>query len=428
MLDIKFIRENKELIQLAAKKKLIDFEVDALIRADDKRKEMLVSIENKRAEQNQCSEKIVKATDPAERAKMIADIKTVKEALQKEEEAFREVMKEWQMLMVKVPNIPDMSVPEGQSEADNKEIKKWGNAPEFTFTPKSHIELCESLDLADFERGVKVAGFRGYVLKNEAVQLNFAIWQLVMEYLTKKGFVPAMVPSLVNRDLLVGTGYLPQGEDDLYRSQDNSYLTGTGEVAAMGYHMDEILDRTSFPKKMLAFSTCFRREAGSHNKDTKGLKRVHEFFKLEQVILCEASHEESVKYHEELLANVEEIMQMLEIPYRVVLNCTGDLGLGQVKKYDVEAWVPSQKAWCETHSCSYFHDFQTRRLNIRYRDVDGKTRFAHSLNNTALATPRFLIPLLENNQQADGSIKIPTALQKYLGKAVIERAARTTQK
>ncbi len=420
MLDIKFIRENKDVVQAGAKKKHIDFRVDELITIDDKRREIMASVEKKRAEQNAVSEKIASAPSPEDRAKMIADMKVVKEALQKEEEELKGLMKQWHALMVQVPNIPDMSVPEGESDAQNQEIKTWGDAPKFDFTPKSHIDLCQSLDLADFERGTKIAGFRGYILKNDAVLLNFALWQFVIEHLVKKGFTPTLVPSLVNKELLVGSGYLPQGEEDLYRTQDSTYLAGTGEVASMGYYMDEVLDKASLPQKFLAFSPCFRREAGAHSKDTKGLKRVHEFFKLEQIILCEASHEASVQWHEQLLANVEEIMQALKLPYRVVLNCAGDLGLGQVKKYDVEAWVPSQQAWCETHSCSYFHDFQTRRLNIRYKDADGKLRFVHSLNNTAIATPRFLIPILENYQQADGSVKIPEVLQKWMGKDTIQ--------
>lgn len=418
MLDIKFIRENKELIQLAAKRKSVPFDVTALINTDDKRRELMTSLEKKRAEQNGYNERIVKAAssaDPNERATLIAQMKTLKDSMQAEEEALKTVMKEWQALMVQVPNIPDMSVPDGNSDAENKEVKVWGEIPKFDFQPKSHIELMEALDLCDFDRGTKVAGFRGYILKNDAVLLNFALWQFVLEMFTKKGFSPTIVPSLVNKNLLTGTGYLPQGEEDLYKTQDSSYLAGTGEVATMGYHMDEVLDKAQLPEKTLAFSPCFRREAGAHSKDTKGVKRVHEFFKFEQVILCEASHETSVALHEELLANVEEMMQALNIPYHVVLNCAGDLGLGQVKKYDVEAWVPSQKAWCETHSCSYFHDFQTRRLNIRYKDAEGKMRFVHSLNNTALASPRILIPILENNQQADGSIKIPQVLQKYMG-------------
>jgi seryl-tRNA synthetase len=223
----------------------------------------------------------------------------------------------------------------------------------------------------------------------------------------------------VRRQTLLGTGYLPQGEDDLYKTQDADYLAGTAEVAAMSYFSETILKKEELPRKILAFSPCFRREAGSHGKDTKGLIRVHEFFKLEQVVLCEASHETSVKFHEELTTNAEELLQALELPYRVVINCGGDLGLGQVKKYDIETWVPSEKAYRETHSSSYFHDFQTRRLNLRYKDSEGKTRFAHSLNNTAIATPRILVPLFENYQQPDGSIKVPEVLQKYVGKAVI---------
>src|SRR3990172_7917456 len=224
-----------------------------------------------------------------------------------------------------------------------------------------------------------------------------------------------IVPSLVRRAPLIGTGFLPQGEPDLYKTQDGDFLAGTAEVGTMGLHMDEVMNISDLPKKYLSFSTSFRREAGSHSKDTKGLIRVHEFFKWEQVILCEASHEESVKFHEELLKNTENLMQMLEIPYRVVLNCGGDLGLGQVKKYDIEAWLPSQGRYRETHSASYFHDFQTRRLNIKYKDEEGKSRYTHSLNNTLVATPRMIACLIENFQRADGSIKIPEVLKKYMG-------------
>jgi seryl-tRNA synthetase len=224
-----------------------------------------------------------------------------------------------------------------------------------------------------------------------------------------------MVPSLVRRQTLVGTGYLPQGEDDLYKTQDGDYLAGTGEVATMSYFSGTVIDKSAFPIKVIASSPCFRREAGSHSKDVKGLYRVHEFFKFEQVVLCEANHEESVRLHEEITKNAEEMMQKLEIPYHVVVNCGGDLGLGQVKKYDIEAWRPGHGAYGETHSSSYFHDFQTRRLDIRYRDEENKLRFAHSLNNTALAFPRFLIPFLENHQNADVTINIPAALRPYLG-------------
>jgi len=321
--------------------------------------------------------------------------------------------------MLQVPNVPDISVPDGESDQDNKEVKVWGTPKEFSFTPKNHIELMERCDLADFIRGGDVAGFRGYFLKNDAVLLSFALFQFTLEHFAKKGFTFMMVPSLVRRQTLLGTGYLPQGEDDLYKTQDSDYLAGTAEVATMSYFAESVLKKEELPKKILAFSPCFRREAGSHGKDTKGIIRVHEFFKLEQVVLCEASHEQSVAFHEELTANAEELLQALGLPYHVVINCGADLGLGQVKKYDIETWVPSEKAYRETHSSSYFHDFQTRRLNIRYKDETGKSRFAHSLNNTALATPRILVPLLENNQQADGSITVPEVLRNYMGKETI---------
>lgn len=420
MLDIKFIRENAELIQMGAMKKHLNFEVDKLIEVDDKRKILSQNLEEKKARQNKVSIDVAKAGQMgniAEKRKLIEEMLPLKEEMQKLEEELKEVMVEWQKLMVSVPNIPDMSVPDGNDDSGNLEVKQWGEIPKFDFAPKDHIELMEKHDLADFETGSKVAGFRGYFLKNEGAELAFAIWQLTMDLFRKnhKDYGVMFVPSLVKRETLLGSGYLPQGEDDLYKTQDSDYLAGTAEVATMSYFADKVLDKKDLPKKVLAFSPAFRREAGSYSKDTKGLYRVHEFMKFEQVIICEASHEESVKYHEELLANAEEILQALKLPYHVVINCGGDLGLGQVKKYDIETWMPSKDKYGETHSCSYFHDFQTRRLNIKYRDADGKLKFAHSLNNTAIATPRILIQLLENNQQADGSIIIPEVLRPYMG-------------
>lgn len=415
MLDIKFIRENKDLVAAGAKKKHIDFDVDALLVLDDKRRELQTLVEAKRAEQNAVSEKIVQTTDATEKQQMIADMKVLKDTLQAQEEELKEILKQWQLLMVAVPNIPDMSVPEGKDDADNMEIRTWGDIPHFSFEPKSHVDLMLEHDMVDFDRGTKVAGFRGYFLKNDGARLQFALWNFVQDFFAKKGgFTPMVVPSLVRREPFMGTGYLPQSEEDLYKTQDGEYLSGTAEVATMAYYMDEVLDKAQLPIKLLAFSPAFRREAGSHGKDTKGLIRVHEFYKLEQVVLCEASHAESVKYHEEVTANAEEVMQALGIPYHVVVNCGGDLGLGQVKKYDIEAWVPAEKKYRETHSASYFHDFQTRRLSIRYKDEDGKMKFVHSLNNTALSG-RPMIALIENFQQSDGSIKIPDVLVPYMG-------------
>jgi seryl-tRNA synthetase len=423
MLDIKFIRENKDLIEAAAVKKHIKFNVAELITIDDKRKELLTSTENKRSEQNKFSEEIVKVANPADRAPLVEKMKVVKEDLMKGEEELKDVMKKWQTLMLQVPNIPDMTVPDGASDEENKEVNVWGEIPKFSFPVKDHVELMEKLDMLDLEAGTRIAGFRGYVLKNDGALLNHALFQFVNEYFreNKKDYSPMIVPSLVRRETLLGTGYLPQGEDDLYKTQDGEFLAGTAEVSAMSYFANKIFAENELPKKVIAFSPAFRREAGSHSKDVKGLYRVHEFMKLEQVILCEANHETSVKFHEELRENAEEILRALKLPYHVVVNCGGDLGLGQVKKYDIETWSPAIGKYRETHSCSYFHDFQTRRLGIKYRDAEGKAKFAHSLNNTAIATPRILTQIVENYQQADGSIKVPEVLVKYLGKSVISK-------
>lgn len=422
MLDIKFIRENKEVVEAGAKKKRINFNVDELISVDDERRAIISKVEEKRARQNEVSTKIVSAT-PEEKATLLSEMKALKEELQKEEEHLKEIMKKWQTLMVQVPNVPDMSVPEGDDDTANKEHSVWGEIPKFDFPIKDHVQLMEGLGMIDLEAGARISGFRGYILKGDGALLNYALWQFIMNHfrINKPDYIPMLVPSLVRRETLLGTGYLPQGEDDLYKTQDGDYLAGTAEVATMAYFADSVLAENTLPKKVIAFSPAFRREAGSHSKDVKGVYRVHEFMKFEQVILCEANHETSVKLHEELRENAEEILRALKMPYHVVVNCGGDLGLGQVKKYDIETWSPASNKYRETHSCSYFHDFQTRRLNIKYKDKEGKTKFAHSLNNTALATPRILLQIVENYQQADGSIKIPEALVPYMGKQFIKK-------
>lgn len=423
MLDIKFIRENSDLIKEAGRKKRIDFDVKKLIDIDDKRLVLLKEVEEMRAKQNTASDKIAKIENSEEKEKAIAEMKKLKEELSEKEKELKKIEEKWNEIMLQVPNVPDPSVPEGESDADNVEIRKWGDLPKFSadggFEPKNHIELMQNLDLADLERGSKVAGFRGYFLKGDGALLSFAILQLTLEKLAGCGFEPFIAPSLVREESFLGTGWLPQGKDEVYKTQDDLYLIGTSEVPMMGLHKDEILKEEDLPKTYVAFSPCYRREAGSYGKDTKGIYRLHEFMKVEQVVLCEAEHQESVKWHEEITRNAENIMQALKIPYRIVVNCGADLGLGQVKKYDIEAWVPSEKRYRETHSSSYFHDFQTRRLNIRYKDKEGKIRFVHSLNNTAIATPRILISLLENYQQKDGTIIVPEVLRKYLNKDII---------
>lgn len=418
MLDIHFIREHSDIVKAGAAKKHIKVDIDGLLTIDDERRELQQKVDDLRAQQNVISDSIPKL-EGEEREAKIEESKVLKETLQEEEKKLKEVMKAWRALMVQVPNVPDISVPEGKEDSDNAEIRAWGEKPTFSFTPKNHVELMEKLGMVDLERGAKVSGFRGYFLKGDGARLNFALWQYALTFFSNKDFTPIITPSLVRGESFFGTGYLPQSEEDLYKTQDEDYLAGTSEVATMGLHANEILDAKDLPLKYFAFSPCFRREAGSHGKDTKGLIRVHEFYKFEQVILCEASHATSVEFHEELTKNAEEMLQGLKLPYHAVINCGGDLGLGQVKKYDLEAWVPSEDAYRETHSASYFHDFQTRRLSIRYRDEKGEIRFAHSLNNTFMATPRLLVPIIENYQNEDGSITVPEVLVPYMGKEII---------
>ena len=420
MLDIKFIRENLDLVKMAAKKKHVAINLDELIALDDSRRALLAVIETKKSEQNIVSPQVANATDETLRAKLIQDMKVLKDEIQEKEEALKEVMPKWQALMLQVPNIPDMSVPEGNDDSENKEVKVWGEKTTFAFEPKSHVDIMTKLQMVDFERGQKVHGFRGYYLINDGAKLSWAIWNYAQAFFLKKGFNPMLVPTIVRKANLYGTGHLPNDAEDVYNTQDEDYLVGTAEVSTMGYYSDEVLDEKEFPIKWLSFSPCYRREAGSHGKDTKGLIRVHEFYKLEQVILCAASHEESVTWHEWLNRNTEEFIESLGIPYHTVLNCSGDLGLGQVKKYDVELWVPGEQKYREISSASYFHDFQTRRFNIRYKDSEGKTRYAHSLNCTAIPTPRILVSLIENFQQADGSVTIPPVLVPYFGASVIQ--------
>jgi len=422
MLDIHFIRENADLVKAGAEKKRMTADVDRLLALDDERKLLRGQLDDRRAEQNRASSQIALAKGD-EKDKLLEAMRHVKAGMQELEEKYKTVMVEWQALMLTIPNIPDMSVPDGESDADNKEVKAWGEPTQFDFEPKDHVTLMTELGMADFERGAKVAGFRGYFLKGDGVLLTNAVWQLALKHWTGKGMTPLIAPSLVRRETFMGTGYLPQGEEDLYKTQDGDYLAGTAEVATMGYYMDETLDLKDLPVKFLSFSPCFRREAGAHGKDVRGLIRVHEFFKWEQVVLCEASHEESVKLHEEINRNTEEFIELLGIPYHTVVNCGGDLGLGQVKKYDVELWVPGEKTYREISSASYFHDFQTRRLNLRYRDAEGNMRFAHSLNSTAIPTPRILVSIVENYQQKDGTIRVPDALVPYVGKEVLGHSA-----
>lgn len=415
MLDIKFIRENLSVVQDAAEKKGISFDFDHLLRIDDERVRLVQEIDEMRATQNVVSADVASMGDIAERQDLITRMKDLKEKMKVSEDSLRTVLSEWENLMLRVPNIPNPTSPVGKDEESNQVIRTWGEKTNFDFEPKDHIEIMNNLKMVDFERGTKVHGFRGYYLTGDGVRLCFAIWQYALDFWSNKGFNPVIPPINVKRDALLGCGFIPQGEEDIYKAQDETFFVGTSEVPLMGMYMNEILDQEKLPIKMLGFSPCYRLEAGSYSKDTKGLIRVHEFYKFEQVILCEANHQESVRWHEEINKNTEEFIQSVGIPYQVLDLCTGDMGFTKVRAYDIELWVPKEEKYREISSASYFHDFQTRRLNIRYRDNDGKMRFTHSLNCTAIPTPRLLVSLIENFQQADGSIKIPEVLQKYMG-------------
>ncbi len=414
MLDIKFIRENLELCKTAAENKNRVVEWDTLLTLDEERRALIGKAEVLRAERNDVSK--------ARTDESIARGKAIKEELKMLEETLRETEEKFQQALLTVPNVPDPSVPVGKDESENVEVKKWGEPTKFSFAPKDHIELTKSLDLIDFERGAKVGGSRAYFLKNEAAQLELALMYYCQSKLVAKGYTPLIAPSMVKEYTFFGNGQFPWGREEVYvLPKDDLYLAGTAEVPVTAYYSDEVLNEIDLPKKFVAFSPCFRREAGSYGKDTRGVYRLHQFNKIEQVIIAPNETNNSLTLHEELLANAEEILQDLKLPYRVLLMCTGDMGEPQVKKYDVETWMPGRNAYGETMSNSFMGDFQARRLKIRYKAKDGSMKFCHTLNNTAIASPRILVAIFENYQQEDGSIAIPEVLQPLMGKKVISR-------
>lgn len=418
MLDLAFIRQNLELCQKAAADKRMPVDFDRLLTLDKSLRELTAQAEALRAERNTLSK--LKAQGE-ERDNAIARVRAIKPELATLDADINSQRDELQAIMLTVPSIPAPEVPIGKDEADNVELRRVGTPPTFAFTPRDHIELAELHDMVDIPRAVKFAGSRSYFLKNDAVLLEMAICRFVLDFLSGKGFTPMTVPLMVKESAMRGTGYFPIGREQAYHiTEDELFLIGTSEVSLVSCHQDEILDAATLPRKYAGYSTCFRREAGTYGKDTRGLYRVHQFTKVEQVIICENDPSTDVALHQEILHNTEAILQALELPYRVCLACTGEIGIGQTRKHEVETWMPSRDAYCETHSCSSFNEFQARRSNIRYRDTDGTLKYCYTLNNTGIASPRILIPLLENHQQADGSINIPKALRPYMnGREVI---------
>jgi seryl-tRNA synthetase len=417
MVDINELREKPEAYLEACKKKGVKIDINEVLKLDAAWRELRATVEGERSKQNQFSKEIGKYKGDERQAKL-AEMKTISEQLKGREQELRDLEAKRDALLLRVPSIPSAKTPVGKDDTENVEVKRWGEIPKFDFKPKSHAELGESLDIIDIERGVKIAGSRSYFLKGDGMRLQHAVMTFTMDTLHKRGFTLMDPPHIVGYDAMCGTSYFPGGEDQAYRLDErdpNFYLIGTAEVPVTSYHSGEILELSALPKKYAGYSPCYRREAGTYGKDTSGLYRVHQFHKVEQVIVCEADAEVSAKFHSELLKNAEDVLQALKVPYRVVDVCTGDMGLGQVYKNDIEAWMPFRNGWGETHSCSTFHDFQARRLQLRYKDQSGKTRYCHTLNNTCIASPRILIPLLELFQTADGRVVIPEVLVPYMG-------------
>jgi len=407
MLDIKYIRENPEKVQKGAKDKGVKVDISRVLQLDEERRKMIVDIEQKRAERNKISHK---GAGP----EVIEKGRQLKSEIKSLEEHLDAVENDYNAIMVQIPNPAFDDVPVGEDDEHNKVKEKRGKIPKFDFKVKDHMEIGEQFDIIDTKRATKVAGSRFYYLKGQAALLEFALINLALAKITKKGFIPVIPPVMIKSEMAKGTGYFEQvdANEAYYIQDDDMFLIGTSEQTLITMHAGETLEEADLPKLYLGFSTCFRREAGSYGKDTKGILRAHQFDKLEMVVLCKP--EDSLKYHELLLEIETELMDALELPYQIIDICTGDLGLPAAKKYDIEVWMPSQDKYRETHSTSNCTDFQSRRLNIKYKDTKtNKAEFVHILNGTAFSM-RPLIAILENNQQKDGSIKIPKVLHKYL--------------
>jgi len=418
MLDIAFIRQNVDVVRAAIKNKRVDLDLDTLLVADAERRETLARIEKKRARKNEIAQLIPKATKE-ERPVLIEEGKAVKGELEQLEPAATTAQHAFDALMLRVPSIPRPEVPIGVGEDDNVEIRKVGTVRSFDFTPKDHVELMTLHRMVNWDGPRKFAGGRAYALTGIGAILELAVTRLAVDTLVERGLTMVIPPVMVKERAMTGTGFFPLGREEAYTlGADDLFLVGTSEVPLVSLHCDDAFEAAQLPIRYAGISNCFRREAGSHGRDTKGLYRVHQFTKVEQVVFCLPDEAVAEKEHYQLLANAEAILAKLEIPYRVAIACTGEIGLGQTRKHEVESWMPGRNegkgAYNETHSCSTLGDFQARRSNIRLRLPDGTTTYPYTLNNTAIASPRILIPLLENHQNADGSITVPKALVPYL--------------
>jgi len=426
MMDIKFIQKNKELIKKVIKDKGIELNIDKLLKLDKERRDLISKSDKLKAEMNK---KAKTKPSPEE----IKKLRKLSNGIKKLDQDVKKVEKEYDSLMLLVPNIYSEDTPVGSDESSNKEVYKWEEPTKFDFKPKDYIQLGRDLDIIDLEAGAKTSGYRGYYLKNEAAQLHFAVLWYAFNKIIKKGFTPMVPPTLLREFALIGSGHFPTGKEDVYQIgnpgrlangtsiKNPIFLAGTSEPSLLAYYAGKTFKEEELPIKLCGFSQCYRSEVGSYGKDIKGLYRIHEFMKVEQVVLCRNDLKESNGWLEKFREIAQEILKDLKLPHRVIQICTGDMGVGKYKMYDIETWMPSRNGYGETHSDSNLTDWQTRRLNIKYKTKKGKVKLAHALNNTVIASPRILIAILENYQQKDGSIVIPKVLKKYVGKDRIER-------
>ncbi|HJZ07162.1 MAG TPA: serine--tRNA ligase [Trebonia sp.] len=414
MLDRRFIRDNPEAVKAAVRVKGIDLDVDELLRLDQSSRELQRELDEAQTQRKSFAREFARA-DEATREKLRAEHEEQDLHLRSVREQLNDVNERLQALLLLTPMVPWTGAPVGDESA-NVTIRTWGEQPAFDFEPKDHVELLESRDWAEFSRARKASGERAYALKGEMVLLERAMLSYALDYLIELGLMPISVPALVREEPLIGNGQFPAHREETYAiPADDLYLAGTAEVALVGLHAGEILDAKALPIRYAGISPCFRREAGSAGRDVRGLLRVHQFEKVEQFVICRADDEESDQWHAELLDAAEHLLQGLGLAYQVVEISTGDMGAGKYRMNDIETWMPSLGAYRETHSCSSLHDWQARRASIRYRDTDGTVKFAYTLNNTAIATPRLLAALVENYQTADQKVQIPKVLRPYLG-------------
>ena len=415
MLSLNFIRGNGEAVRRAAAVKNVALDIDALLRLDDEVREAKTRVDTLRAQRNEISGRFKQAS-PDEKQQLGADSKRIAGDIAATGELLKEREAELNALLLRVPNIPWEGAPVGPDESANVVVRCEGEVRSFDFAPLDHVELVERNDWAELARITQVAGSRTYCLKGRLALLEQVLMVWAMERLAAAGFTLMTVPALARPQAFVGTGHFPGHEEEAYHlAADDLYLAGTGEIALTGLHSGEILESAQLPILYAGYSPCFRREAGSAGRDVRGLLRVHQFYKLEQYVICADDPEESARWHQRLLAQAEALLTELEIPYQVIETSTGDMGAGKFRMNDIESWVPSLGKYRETHSCSTLHDWQARRANLRWRDEERKVRFAHTLNNTALASPRILVPLLENHQLADGRVRLPAVLRERMG-------------